>query len=144
MSGLESLIRLHRLRLDEKRKALAELQTYRDQIAQQLTRLSEEVDREKALAAEAPMPPPGYGLYLKAMQERMNRFHAALAEADRRILGATEAIAATFREVKRYEIAEEARARRALEVQNRREAAAYDEIGIVRHARRAAEAAAAD
>ena len=144
MSGLESLIRLHRLRLDEKRKALAELQTYRDQIAQQLTRLSEEVDREKALAAEAPMPPPGYGPYLKAMQERMNRFRAALAEADRRILGATEAIAATFREVKRYEIAEEARARRALDVQNRREAAAYDEIGIVRHARRAAEAAAAD
>ena len=144
MSGLETLIRLHRLRLDEKRKALTELQTYRDQIERQLARLTEEVDRERALAAESPMPPPGYGTYLKAMDGRMSRFRAALAEADRRILGATEAIAAAFREVKRYEIADEARARRALDVRNRREAAAYDEIGVVRHARRAAEASAAD
>ena len=52
MTDLQPLIRLHRWRIDEKRRAVADLETYRDGLEAERARRRAELDQEIALASE--------------------------------------------------------------------------------------------
>ena len=53
-SGLHTLIRLHKWRLDEKRRALSELQALADKLAQDTARLEREITAEQEIARTSP------------------------------------------------------------------------------------------
>ena len=64
-SGLHTLIRLHKWRLDEKRRALAELQALADKLAQDTARLEREITAEQEIARTSPEASFGYGNFAK-------------------------------------------------------------------------------
>lgn len=140
MSELQTLIRLHKWKLDEKRRALAELQAFRERLEDQKSRLEEEIRAEQDKARVSEAGTYGYGHYARAVIERRRRLDESIAEVERQIAAATEEMAVAFQELKRYELAQESRDRREREKQRRKEAAALDEVGLTGFMRRRGEA----
>ncbi len=136
MTDLQPLIRLHRWQLDEKRRALAELEALSDRLHEQVGQLDEELAREQAFAAQAAEPPQGFGAYTQAMLDRKSRLNESIEEVRQQIATSRDQIAEAFQELKRFELVQEDRDRREAARRKRRETQTYDEIGTSRHHRR--------
>jgi flagellar protein FliJ len=135
-SGLHTLIRLHKWRLDEKRRALAELQALADKLAQDTARLEREILAEQEIARTSPEASFGYGNFAKQAIERRRRLAESLAQVEHQISEATEEMAEAFQELKRYELAQEGRDRRDEAKRKTRENAALDEVALSGFTRR--------
>lgn len=135
MSSLDGLIRLHRWQLDEKRRALAELQALAERLRSELTRLDVEVTAEQA-AAQAEEVAFSYAAYADAARGRRLRLTQSIAQVETRIAESTEEIAAAFQELKRYELAQQERERRVKVKERRRATTRLDEIASTRFLRR--------
>ena len=129
-SGLHTLIRLHKWRLDEKRRALAELQALADKLAQDTARLEREILAEQEIARTSPEASFGYGNFAKQAIERRRRLAESVAQVEHQIAEATEEMAEAFQELKRYELAQEGRDRRDEAKRKTRENAALDEVAL--------------
>lgn len=137
MSSLESLIRLHRWRLDEQQRNVAALEDLRAQLQAEFDRLDAEQAAEQEVAGKSPEASYGYDSYVVSLLDRRRRLGQSLADAERQIAKAREALAEIFQEVKRYEIAAARRLlneRILLEHQEQRD---MDEIAIDVHRRAA-------
>ena len=135
MSDLSPLIRLHKWRIDEKQRAVSELEAYRDGITTERDARRAELDQEIGLAAAAEQLPHGYLAYVKGANAQLAKLAKAIADIDARIEKARDALAAEYRELKKYETVATRRRERAAEAQKKAETAAYDEIGLIRHDR---------
>ncbi|GEO42910.1 flagellar export protein FliJ [Skermanella aerolata] len=135
-SGLHTLIRLHKWRLDEKRRALAELQALADKLAQDTARLEREILAEQEIARSSPEASFGYGNFAKQAIERRKRLAQSVAQVEHQIAEATEEMAEAFQELKRYELAQEGRDRREDAKRKTRENAALDEVALSGFTRR--------
>lgn len=129
-SGLHTLIRLHKWRLDEKRRALAELQTLADKLADDAGRLEAEIAAEQEIARASPEAGFGYGNFAKLSIERRKRLAQSIAQVESQIAEATEEMAEAFQELKRYELAQEGRDKRDQAKRKQREDAALDEVAL--------------
>ena len=78
MSALESLIRLHRWQLDERRRQLAELDTLGDKLRLEQTRLTAEERQEQSVAASSHEAATAYGPYARRLIERRDLDHDRL------------------------------------------------------------------
>lgn len=136
MSGLQTLIRLHRWRLDEKRRALAELRLLEEQLREQAARLEEEIKIEQRTARERPEAALTYGHFAVQAIARRTRIAESIAQVQQQAVQAEEEMAVAFQEVKRYELAEEDRERRRADDQRRKEAIVLDETAAVGFRRR--------
>ena len=136
MTDLRPLIRLHRWQLDEKRRALAELEALSERLHDQVVQLDAELVREQAVAAELPEPPQGFGAYTQTMLDRKARLNESIEEVQQQIAASREQIADAFQELKRFELVQEDRDRRDAARRKRRETQTYDEIGTSRFHRR--------
>ena len=134
-SALASVIRLHRWQLDEKRRALADLESLAGRLSGEIAKLDGELARERALAAEQTEPLVGFAAYLEATRSRRARLLESLAQVQSQIAAATEDIRQAFQELKKYELAEAGRENRARAKEKRRETAYLDEIGLAAHER---------
>lgn len=137
--GLTTLVRLHKWKLDEKRRELAELDRLVGQLRGEIVRLDSEIASEKALAGgniEASLTFPAYA---KAMRGRRSKLEESIARIDEQTERVTGELADIFQEVKRYEIAQNHRHQASLREGRRRERIALDEVALVRHGRNAAE-----
>ncbi|EWY35676.1 hypothetical protein N825_35980 [Skermanella stibiiresistens SB22] len=131
MSGdLHTLIRLHKWRLDEKRKALAELQTLADKLANDVARLENEIKSEQEIARGSAEASFGYANFAKLAIERRKRLAQSIAQVEAQITEATDEMAEAFQEVKRYELAQEGRDKRDEAKRKQRENAALDEVAL--------------
>lgn len=137
MSDLTSLIRLHKWQLDEKRRALAELEALRDRLGEEARRLDEELARERAIAERATFVSFGLGGYIRSMLQRRDRLTDSVRQVEARLTAAKETISLAFAEVKKYEILQAERQRRDQLRRMRRETAALDEVGASRFHRKA-------
>jgi flagellar FliJ protein len=135
-SGLHTLIRLHKWRLDEKRRALAELQGLADKLTADAERLEAEIVAEQNIARASPEAGFGYGRFAKLSIERRRRLAQSLAQVQAQISDATEEMAEAFQELKRYELAQEGRDRRDMAKRKEKENAALDEVALSGFARR--------
>ena len=138
MSSLDGLIRLHRSQLDEKRRALAELQALAERLRSELERLDAEVTAEEA-AARAEEVAFSFAAYAEAARGRRLRLTQSIAQVDARIAAGTDEIAAAFQELKRYELAQQERERRVKLKERRRATARLDEVASTRFLRRQTE-----
>lgn len=136
MSSLKTIIRLHKWQLDEKRRALAELQNLADRLKAELERLKEEVANEQETARNNPDFAFNYANYAQAAMERGRRLTQSLGQVDVQIAVATDQMAEAFQELKRYELAEEERLKREKEKQKRKDANMLDETALVGFRRR--------
>jgi flagellar export protein FliJ len=137
MSTLDSLIRLHRWQLDERRRRVAELETLAATLRGELDRLEVEQVAEQQAAQNSPEASFAYGSYAGAMVERRRKLKQSLSETEQQAVKAREALAEVFQEVKRYEIASAKRILNQRVQADRVQQHDLDEIAIDIHRRAA-------
>lgn len=133
MKGLPNLIRLHRWRLDEKRKNLAELERLAVDLRDRGVRLEDEMKQEQKTAAGSAEAGYAYGPYAKTVISRREAIAASLAEVKAKTSQAAEAVAEAFRELKRFEVAQERREQAAKDKEAKQERQILDELGLQGH-----------
>jgi flagellar export protein FliJ len=130
MKGLETLIRAHRRRLEEKLCHLRELEALSASLASDLTGLERAFSNEQEVARNSREAGFTYGDYAVSVDERRSRLGQSIAEVEAKIGKVREQVAKVYGELKRYEITLDHRQRRAREAERHREQAELDEIGI--------------
>ena len=129
MTGLKSLIRLHKWELEEERKALARLLAMRQGIVNQIQRIRDDMAHERRNANNLhwffAYPP-----YAEAMNHRIEVLNASLFELDDQIAEAEERVSAAFKEKRKFEIALENQLELERQAEERRDQAALDEIAL--------------
>ena len=138
MNSLHSVIRVHRWQLDEKRRALADLESLAERLSLELRRLDEDVERERAAVGQGSGSTADFANYLKAVQLRREHLIESREQVERQIAAASKDIAESYRDLKKYEIAQSDRERNAQLRRRRRETVMYDEIAVTGHNRRGA------
>ncbi|HTZ81343.1 MAG TPA: flagellar FliJ family protein [Stellaceae bacterium] len=136
MSTFDTLIRIHRWQVDERRRQLVELEVLAERVRQDLQRLAEERELEAAVADASPEAHYGYAGYIRGALDRRATLERSLAEAEEQIVQAREAVAAAFQEMKRYEIAAANRERHRRQLADRRERLELDGIALDNYRRR--------
>jgi flagellar export protein FliJ len=130
MSTLDSLIRLHRWQVDERRRQLAELEALAEKLRQELARLGEERTSEQAAAGASFLARHVYPGYIRRALERQKTLEQSLAETVAQTAQAREALGEAFQELKRYELAAASRERLRISAAARRERIETDAIAI--------------
>jgi flagellar FliJ protein len=130
LAALDTIIRLHRWQLDERRQQLAELERLDEKLRGEARRLADELAVEQQVAGGSEEASFAYGAYAKALLERQAKLQVSLAEVEGQIATARDALAQAFAEIKRYEMAQAARTRRARAGAARKEQVHQDELGI--------------
>ncbi len=137
--NLNGLIRLHQWMVDEKRRKLGELLKMLAELEDQTRRLEIEVIDEQKAAANAPETAGFlYGNYARQVIERRARLAKSIAIMETQIAGAREELNETYRELKKFQVAQEVRDRRAALEAARRDQSVLDEVGLGMHRRRRA------
>lgn len=136
MRGLPTLIRLARHELDERRRALAEVQGRQDKMRMDAAILEARLEAEGAVAQEAGPMAFAYIDYMRAAlaeRDRLNREADGLQpEVDK----ALEVVRQAFEEVKRLEMVAEAERLAERQKAEAAERAALDEVSLERYQRR--------
>jgi flagellar export protein FliJ len=135
MKGLPTLIRVRQWELEEKRRKLADLEGLAAQLDEAIARLDDEVRMEQGIAGASTEVNFAYAPYAQAAIERRRTLVASLQDVRQQIEAAREEVAMAFQELKKYEIAQDNRRKRARVEANRREQIVLDEIAIESHRR---------
>lgn len=139
MKDLRSLIRLHKLEVDERRRALADLQALEERMVAERQALDAQLAAEQQVAGQGSLLVAStFPAFLRQMRSRRDAMDRDIAHLRGRIAAAEQAVADAFQELKRYEVAQEERDRRLAEERKRRETQMFDEIASTRFQRQAA------
>ncbi len=130
MTHYDSLIRLHRWQLDERRRDLAALEELAASLREERMRLDAEDERERAVASASPEAALTYAGYARGLIDRRHRLERSAAEVAEQIARAREALAEAYQELKRYEIAAANRQKQQEQREAKRQQQALDEIGV--------------
>jgi flagellar FliJ protein len=128
MKTLQSFIRLHSWQLEEKRRTLASLEGLRADFVAQGVKLEKELVNEQRAATASPEYAITYEGYAKAVIKRRENMKASIAETDQQIDAARAEVQESYREMRKYEIAEERAQKRAKAEEARVEQADMEEI----------------
>jgi flagellar protein FliJ len=141
MQGLNTMIRLSKFQLDEKKRKLSELRDLMQQVQHSLEMIEAEHRQEQDSVARADDAQQldmarAYADYRAAASERKANLLRSIAEIEEEIQRISDDISEAFQELKRYEITQETRALSTRKTAARREQAALDEFGLQAFRRR--------
>jgi len=136
MSTLDTLIRLNRWKLDERRRQLGELERLFERLGSEAVRLEEELTREQRIAGASLEAGYAYAGYARDLTARRQKLAASISEVEGQLIVAREALAESFGEVKRYEIAAANRQKRDRAMVERRQRIVQDEVALQVYRRR--------
>ncbi len=135
MRSLNTLIRLHKWKLNEERRKLAEMFELAEDMQSRLKRLDHDLKAEGEGVDGSVSAARSYSAYLKSGLERRACIEASHAELEREIVVIEDRVAEAFRELKTYEISLQRRGRDAKRLRARKEQATLDEVGQQVHRR---------
>jgi len=135
MRNRESLIRLHRFHVDEKRRKLAELELMLQEFRARERELEAQVLSEQKKAGISDVAHFAYPMFAKSVIRRRQNILTSIEDIDRQIEAAKEELAGAFRELKKYEIIEDNRKRKHRKEVLRVEQMELDEVGLAIHRR---------
>lgn len=138
MRTLSTLIKLHRHALDEKRRALTDLENLRADLVGQREKLEADLVREQDVAKQTESGAFAYAGFHQGYIQRRDRLVASLTELEARIAAAQQDVSEAYQDVKRHEIALAARQRKQREEEDRRTQNTLDEVSLDMHRRRSA------
>jgi flagellar export protein FliJ len=130
VKGLPTLIRVRQWELEEKRRKLADLEGLAASLGEAIARLDDEVRMEQGVATASEEVNFAYAPYAQAAIERRRTLTASLEDVKLQIEAAAEEVTVAYQELKKYEVAQDNRRRRARVEANRREQIVLDDIGI--------------
>ncbi len=136
MKDLNGLIRLHKFRLDERRRGLQDLESLRVHFDTALAQLEAEVRAEIRTVEAAPEMAYAFADYAASARQRQRRLIDSIEESERQIEQARDAVNQAFQELKKYQITQANRERMAAQRAARLEQANLDEIGLITYRRR--------
>jgi len=130
----QSLIRISNYEVETLQKRLAEVAGRRQDAEMKLTLLDARAEAERLSTAADPQSQRLLYAYLQGCKQRRLDGEAEVAAIALEEEGARDALTAAFEELKKFEqVAENTRLQKLLEA-NKRETAAYDEMGLRRRA----------
>jgi flagellar protein FliJ len=137
MSAIDSLIRLYRWQLDERRQQVAELERLEARLNAELRRLDEEIAAEQRAAEASAEGSRAWAGWSPVAAARRQTLETSVAEAKEQMSRAQDALAEAFQEVKRYELAAASREKREQLARARKQQQAQDDVALQVFRRRA-------
>ena len=137
MKSRETLIRLKKFQVDERRRKVAQIEGMIDEFERMAGDLEREIKSEQDRAG---IHDPGhfaYPTYAKAAMQRRENLQRSADELKVQLEAATGALAEAFEELKKVELLDERDQMREREEENAREQAELDAIGLMRSSARA-------
>ncbi|MBN4083202.1 flagellar FliJ family protein [bacterium AH-315-B06] len=135
MKGLDALIKIHGFELDQKRRALKEIEEAEAGIETKIRNLEAELLDEQEAARHSVEGVYTYGGYARAVITRRETLRQSQAEVMQQLAAARNAVAEAFETLKKYEITKASRDARARAEATRRETIQLDELGLNAHTR---------
>lgn len=135
MRNRETLIRLHRFQVDEKRRKLAELELMAQEFRARERELEAQVLAEQKKAGISDVAHFAYPMFAKSVIRRRQNILASIEDIERQLDAAKEELAAAFRELKKYELLDDSRKRKHRKEVMRVEQAELDEVALGIHRR---------
>jgi flagellar export protein FliJ len=132
MKSRETLIRLKRFQVDEKRRKVAQIETMIAEFERMNTELEREISAEQAKAGISDPGHFAYPTYAKAAISRRDNLARSIGELKTQLETARADLGEAFEELKKVEILEERDQQRERAEQNAREQAELDRIGAQR------------
>ena len=136
MKGLKNLIRVHKWKLDEKRRELSDFEELRLGFVKQLRSLKEEQQHEQDVAGKNPEVGFSFANYAAAAKQQRENIQASIEELDGKIASLNEEVAECYQELKKFEVALQARRVREKYIRNREEQMSLDDLAIELHRRK--------
>lgn len=133
MKNLAALVRLHKWRIEESTRKLAELEILAGRFRGQIVDIADALAREAAHAGDSVEAAASFSNYMQAENARRHTLERSLADLEQEIAGSREQLAAAYRELKSYEITLERKRADAARIRDRRQQAVLDEIGQILH-----------
>lgn len=137
MKSRGTLIKLHRFRADEAKTKLAGLEGIRADLNRKMAELDGHLSEESRRATENDIGRFAYPSFARSIRERKDKIAASIVELEKSILEARIDLQTAYQELKKFELAEEARLQREAEHRARIEVTETDERNIQRFARAA-------
>jgi flagellar FliJ protein len=133
MKSRETLIRLKKFQVDERRRKVAQIEG----MIAEFERMAGDLEREiKSEQDRAGIHDPGhfaYPTYAKAAMQRRENLQRSADDLKVQLESATGALAEAFEEMKKIELLDERDQMREREEENAREQAELDAIGLMRN-----------
>lgn len=136
MKSRESLIRLHRFKVDEIRRRLKSLDDMRADLTKKMSDLEVMMQEEQRRAAHSDLGRLAYPSFARSVVQRRENIQRSIDEVEREAAQVTEQLQAAFRELKKYEIAADNVAERDRVEVARQVQAELDDIAMSRHLRK--------
>ncbi len=136
MKNKETLIRLHRFQVDERRRQVADLEAMLEEFRRKETDLNRQVQIEQDKAGISDIGHYAYPMFAKSMLARRENLLHSIDNISRQLAEAKEYLADSYRDLKKYELIEENRKRRAKKEAVRLEQKDLDEVSLNIHRQR--------
>lgn len=140
MKGLATLIKLHKRTLDALRRKMSGLESQKAQLQLASKRLTEELRREMEMARKQVEMSGFFGGFAKRIQKRQDDIAQEIRSLDKEMARLQGEIAEAFREVKKFEIAQDNIKKREADEEKRKETILLDEVAGNQHRRKNEEA----
>ena len=135
MKSRDTLIRLHKFHVDERRRQVAELEMMLDEFRRKESDLERQVKSEQEKAGISDIGHFAYPMFAKSVIRRRENILESIEGIERQLESAKEELAGAFRELKKYELLEGSRKRKIRKETMRIEQAELDEIALTIHRR---------
>ena len=135
MKSRDTLIRLHKFHVDERRRQVAELEMMLDEFRRKESDLERQVKSEQEKAGISDIGHFAYPMFAKSVIKRRENILRSIDDLTVQLEAARDQLAEAYRELKKVETLEENRKRRTRKIVNRREQAELDEVALTQHRR---------
>ena len=135
MKSRETLIRLRRFQVDEKRRRVAQLETRIADFERMAGDLDREIAAEEQKAGISDPAHFAYPTYAKAATQRRDNLRRSAHDLQDQLADAKAELGEAFEELKKVEILEDRERASERAAETARDQAAMNQIGLARHAR---------
>ena len=135
MRSRDSLIRLHRFQVDEKRRHVTEIETMIADFRRKETELEQQIAAEQDRAGISDVTHFAYPTFAKAARERCENLTKSIAELETQLAAAKDDLSEAFAELKKFELLQEKETIRVKAEIAAHDQAEMDDIGLGMHRR---------
>ena len=134
-SRAESLIRLKKFQVDEKRRQVAQIEAMIADFERMASELDQQIEIEQQKTGISDVAHFAYSTFAKAALTRRDNLLASAGDMKNTLESAQDALAEAVEDLKKVELLDQREQGREMEAENKAEQAEYDEIGRLRKAR---------
>ncbi len=135
-SRSESLIRLKKFQVDEKRRQVAQIEMMIADFERMAGELDQQIEIEQQKTGISDVAHFAYSTFAKAAIQRRDNLLASATDMRDQLETAQDALAEAVEDLKKVELLDQRENGREAAAENKAEQAGYDEVGRLRHLRR--------